>query len=157
MKDTGGGPYLKRMKKMCPFKGFTECLQKECMAWADSDCRMFAMPMFAGLANVHVSATQPVVSYAQTETPPEVTSTENGTQEQNKNLAKVYVSEVSLTKNGNTRAECRVENGREDQIIIAKNGVGKVLQEGQGKKFEIEYNVMKDGVAWFAIKANQIQ
>lgn len=159
--DTGRKPVSESMKKMCPFKGFTECLQESCMAWSGSDCRMFAMSMFAGLTGVQMSLAQQVNTNEQTENMQKETGAENNTQEkekQNNNpAAKVYVKEVQVTKNGNTRAVCHVENGKEDQIIIAKNGVGKILQEGQNKKFEIEYNVMKDGTAWYAIRAKQLQ
>ncbi|SFH33447.1 hypothetical protein SAMN05660649_04779 [Desulfotomaculum arcticum] len=136
-------------------------MQDVCMAWNGSDCRMFAMSMFAGLTGVQVATSQPAISNTQTETIASTetsTEVENGTQEKQKKtlVAKVIVTEVKETPNGNTRAKCKVD-GKEEQIVIAKNGVGKIMQEGQNKKFEIEYNIMKDGITWFAIKAMQLQ
>lgn len=147
-------PVSDKMKK-CPFRGFDECLQEACMAWKGNDCRMFAMSMFAGLAGVQVPATQPAAVNEPKKDPAPVN--ESGEKKEKDNLvAQVTVTEVELTKNGNTRATCQVENGKEDQVIIAKNGVGKVLQGGLNKRFEISYNLMKDGVTWFAIKAKEL-
>ncbi|WP_027365103.1 hypothetical protein [Desulfotruncus alcoholivorax] len=144
------------MKKMCPFKGFTECLQDACMAWAGSDCRMFAASsVFTNLAGVQAPAPQPAAAAEQKNDPSAINESEEKNEKENL-VAKVIVTKVELTKNGNTRAACRVENGSEDQIVIAKNGVGKALQGGLNKKFEINYNVMKDGIAWFAIKAKEL-
>ncbi|WP_333870963.1 hypothetical protein [Desulforamulus putei] len=127
------------------------------MAWSGSDCRMFVVPvLFSGLTNQNTAAQPANNTGTGDQNDP---STENaGTEKSEKEnpTAVVTVVKVEVTKNGNTRAVCRVENGKDDQIIIAKNGVGKTLQDGLNKKFEIEYNVMKDGEAWFAIRAKQL-
>ncbi|SHF26309.1 hypothetical protein SAMN02745133_02205 [Desulforamulus putei DSM 12395] len=124
------------------------------MAWSGS-CRMFAVPViFSGLTNQNTAERPTNNTGNQNDS-----STENEGAEKNAKenpTAVVTVVKVEVTKNGNTRAVCRVENGKDDQIIIAKNGVGKTLQDGLNKKFEIEYNVMKDGEAWFAIRAKQL-
>lgn len=147
------------MMKMCPFKGFTECLKEACMAWNGNDCRMFVVSaMFTGLASVQVPAQVPAAQPAITNEPgTDPTPINEGGEKQEKDnlVATVTVTKVEVTKNGNTRAICRVENGKDGQIVIAKNGIGKTLQD-VNKKFEIEYNVMKDGEAWFAIKAKQL-
>ncbi|MCL6557506.1 MAG: hypothetical protein K6U74_01655 [Firmicutes bacterium] len=144
------------MKKACPFRGFQDCLQEQCMAWSGSDCRMFVVPvLFSGLTGVQNTAVQPVNNTGNQGEPS--TETEGAAKSEKENpTATVTVTKVEVTKNGNTRAICQVENGKDDQIIIAKNGVGKSLQDGLNKKFEIEYNVMKDGEAWFAIRAKQL-
>jgi len=142
--------------KKCPFRGFEDCLQEQCMAWSGSDCRMFAVPvLFSGLTGVQNMAVQPVNN---TGNQGESSNQNEGADKNEKEnpTAVVTVVKVEVTKNGNTRTVCRVENGKEDQVIIAKNSVGKTLQEGLNKQFEIEYNVMKDGEAWFAIKAKQL-
>lgn len=133
-----------------------DCLQEDCMAWSNSDCRMFAGPaLFTGLTGVRAPESQPAIT---TETQNETAAENNNGEKQDKSnpVAIVTITEFKVTQNGNTRAVCRAENGKDDQVIIAKNGVGKAIQEGLNKKFEIEYNVMKDGTAWFAIKAKQI-
>lgn len=126
------------------------------MSWSGSDCRMFVVPvLFSGLTGVQNTAVQPVNNTGNQNEP----STENEGAEKNEKetpTATVAVIKVEVTKNGNTRAICQVENGKDEQIVIAKNGVGKILQEGLNKQFEIEYNVMKDGETWFAIKAKQL-
>lgn len=118
------------------------------MAWKGNDCRMFT-----GLASVQVPTAQSTTNESKTDPTP---INEGGEKQEKDNLvATVTVTKVEVTKNGNTRAICRVENGKDGQIVIAKNGIGKTLQD-VNKKFEIEYNVMKDGEAWFAIKAKQL-
>ncbi|WP_238473401.1 hypothetical protein [Desulforamulus profundi] len=126
------------------------------MAWSGSDCRMFVSPiLFSGLTGVQNTAVQPVNNTGnQGEYSTETEKAEKNAKENP--TAVVTVVKVEVTKNGNTRAVCRTENGKDEQIIIAKNGVGKTLQGGLNKKFEIEYNVMKDGEAWFAIRAKQL-
>jgi len=143
------------MKKACPFRGFEECLQKQCMAWSGSDCRMFAVPViFSGLTNQNAAERLTNNTGNQSDSSPENEGAEKNAKENP--TALVTVVKVEVTKNGNTRAVCRVENGKEDQVVIAKNGVGKTLQECLNKRVQIEYNVMKDGEAWFAIKAKQL-
>ncbi len=122
------------------------------MAWSNSDCRMFAVPvLFSGLTTASDSISQPEPTITET------TATNDKQEKVKENpVAKVTITEIAVTKNGNTRAICKVEGGKENQVIIAKNSVGNTLQEGLNKAFEIEYNVMKDGNAWFAIKAKQL-
>lgn len=165
------------MKKACPFRGFAECLLENCMAWSGFDCRMFSVnPMFMGSGISNNAAVNPAVasqatqvakelfSQEQLRVEKEITKQENPAentnneekQEKENPKAKVTVTEIKVTKNGNTRVVCYVEGGKEDQVIIAKNGVGELLQKGLNKTFEIEYNVMKDGDAWYGIKAKQL-
>lgn len=129
-------------------------MQEECMAWNGSDCRMFAVPaLFTGLASVQVSAAQPTVA-ADSKNDPAHTN-EGGERQEKENLvAKVFVDKVEITRNGNTRLTC---NGEEKQIIIAKNGLGKILQDSLHKEYEIQYNLMTDGKAWYAIKAKELK
>ncbi|SFH20822.1 hypothetical protein SAMN05660649_04244 [Desulfotomaculum arcticum] len=131
-------------------------MQDACMAWNGSDCRMFAVSgVFTNLAGVQVPVSQPAADTEIKNDP--VPKNEGGEKKEKENLvARVTVTEIETTKNGNTRATCQVENGCEKQVVIAKNGVGKALQDGKNKRFEISYNVMKDGIAWFAIKVKEL-
>ncbi|RYD01497.1 hypothetical protein N752_29800 [Desulforamulus aquiferis] len=166
------------MKKACPFRGFAECLVENCMAWSGFDCRMFSVSPMFGMGNGNsvnhgadcistvvnpeaekvTEVVKGLFTQEQLQGAAAMANQENTEEKQVKEnpVAKVTVMEIRVTKNGNIRVICRVENGKEDQVIIAKNGVGKLFQEGLNKKFEIEYNVMKDGDAWFAIKAKQL-
>lgn len=178
----GYGPVARikiMMKKACPFRGFAECLLENCMAWSGFDCRMFSVsPTFmGGLSNNDMSKpvveshaansakelftpdelqTAAVMTKQDTQSEIEETNTKEDKQEKENPKAQVIVTEIKVTKNGNTRVVCNVEGGKEDQVIIAKNGVGELLQKGLKKLFEIEYNVMKDGDAWFAVRVKQL-
>ena len=70
-----------------------------------------------------------------------------------KKTATVTVSKIEITPNGTTRATCKLKNGNNEQIIIAKNDTGETLQNGVGKNFTVRYNLMSDGKAWYCISA----
>lgn len=137
-------------------------MQDACTAWNGNDCRMFTVcSVFTGMTGVKMPATQPTLSNTQAEAHAKTeisAEAENGSQEKQKKtlVAKVTVSEVKVTSKGNTRLTCQVENGEEKQTIIAKNGLGKMLQNSLNKRYEVNYNVMSDGKAWYAIKAKEL-
>lgn len=155
------------MKKACPFREFAECLKEQCMAWSGFDCRMFSVsPMLmTGISNPSIqnnnnganAAIEPAAASQATETVKGLF-----TQDQLQNAA------VMARQENQTEAEST--NNKEEkqdkqnpvakvtvmEFKVTKNGVGEMLQKGLNKKFEIEYNVMKDGDAWFAIKVKQL-
>lgn len=127
------------------------------MAWLNDDCRMFAAP---GVINwIGNAAGSNLAEYTTgTDVKKNVPATANANQpaKDKEQTATVTILEAKKTKNGNTRAVCKIGYGDDEQIIVAKNDAGETIQKTVGKRIYVRYNVMSDGKAWFAINAKPV-
>ena len=114
----------------------------------DAVKELFTQEQLQGAAEIAKQGTQPQ---------PEVEVTNEDKKPLKKDqAAKIVVKDFKEYKSGNVRFICKVETGKEDQIVVTKNGVAAILQKGiEDKMFEIVYNEMQDG-AWWCTKATQL-